>query len=286
MEKCSKCHNELEEHFKFCPYCGFSMIQNCESAKIITPDDITIEFNFSTAQTFGLAIEEARRISTFQQIGNGKKALFRLSVDNNEIELLNPILRQLKGWKNRKVYIKGIPVLWETVFSYFLCNEKHKSDYKPDLYCFGYQNMFDYNIWGCIHTGLKFSSNATIFTLGKWINQDGDFEFDKNKIIEVLEQNLYPYRFCPSLNWELIKEIVKAFPEKVNPHQDYEWTFVRSWDGKKGLKVRENFQGYQSEYWAIGAEPTNLHTFYEELSQKVKDKLPKEFISTINLQGR
>ena len=55
---------------------------------------------------------------------------------------------------------------------------------------------------------MPFSEHSHWFTYGKSINKKGDWEFDKNRIKHELEKNLYDVRFCPSINFEFIQDII------------------------------------------------------------------------------
>jgi len=314
MKNCHKCEYEIQESYKFCPNCGTNQTgkycPNCKTqnelhskfccecgtelndklntkntfkVEIIeqpVPDfGITVEFKFSTSQTFDFAVEEAKKFDTFQQIGDDKKAIYRVTVLEEEIEKIEPLLENLKGWKNRKVYHNGEKVLWDSMFSYQWCYEQRKASYKPELYCFGYENNYEYNLWGCIQTRLAFREYSELFTYGKWLNTKGDWQFDKERISHELEKNIYKYRFCPAMNLELFKDVIIAFPEIVNPSKDDNWKFIRNYSTQDGLKITEKSSfGYTEEYYVNGAAPVSMKTFLLEISKRMTKKLPQGII--------
>lgn len=306
---CYKCNSELLIAFKFCPYCGASQsniecrecgynnepnskfCQECgtpissrakkkETSKSVVIDKpipeygITVEFNYSTSQTFDFALEEAKKFNTFQQIGEEKKAIYRVNVSDDQIESLEPLIENLKGWRNRRVYYNGEKVQWDTIFQYHWCYSSKKSCYKPELYCFGYENDYQFNLWGCIQAGLNFRENSELFTYGKWLNSKGDWEFDKNRIKHELERSIYPYRFCPAMNLELIQDVLTAFPDRVNPAKDKDWKFVRNYNSEDGLRIVENRYGYNEEYFMNGAEPASMKKFLTQITNRMTKKLP------------
>lgn len=311
MANCYKCQTEIEESFKFCPYCGSNQqeitcskckynnepnskfCQECgenlvrsktkketNAIEIIEqpiPDfGITIEFKYSTSQTFEFAVAEAKKFRTYQKIGEDKKAIFRVNVSDSEIQTLEPLLENLKGWRNRKVYHNGEKVLWDSMFSYQWCYGQRKASYKPELYCFGYENNYDYNLWGCIQSRLNFTEHSELFTYGKFLNTKGDWEFDKDRISHQLEKNLYQYRFCPAMDLDLVKDVLIAFPDRVNPSKDNDWKFIRNYRSQDGLKISEkDSYGYVDEYYANGAAPTSMKNFLAQMSKRMNKKLPK-----------
>ena len=314
MKNCYKCQSEIQESFKFCPNCGSNQTElACPSCKYknepnskfcqqcgsnlkitkkpkakpkveiieqpISEFGITVEFKYSTSQTFDFAVEEAMKFSTFQQIGEDKKAIYRVNVTDDQIETLEPLLENLKGWRNRKVYHNGEKVLWDSMFSHQWCYGQRKASYKPELYCFGYENNYDYNLWGCIQTRLAFREHSELFTYGKWLNTKGDWEFDKERISHTLEKNLFQYRFCPAMNLELVKDVLLAFPDKVNPSKDDDWKFIKNYGSQDGLKITEKSSfGYVEEYYVNGAAPASMKKFLTQISKKMTRKLPNGII--------
>ena len=315
MKNCYKCDNEIEESFKFCPNCGSNQTEiKCPSCNYKNEPNskfcqecgtqisgkskqkakpkvelieqplpefgITVEFKYSTSQTFDFAVEEALKFNTFQQIGEDKKAIYRVNVPEDHIEDLEPLLENLKGWRNRKAYHNGAKVQWDTMFSHQWCYRQKKASYKPDLYCFGYENNYDYNLWGCIQTRLAFTEHSELFKYGKFINTKGDWEFDKERISHELEKNLFQYRFCPAMNLELVKDVLLAFPDNVNPSKDDDWKFIRNYSSQDGLSIKDKSSfGYEEEYFVNGAAPSSMKKFLMEVSKKMTRKIPSEIIA-------
>lgn len=314
MKNCYKCQSEIQDNFKFCPHCGSNQqeivcpnckyknepnskfCQECGTQLIEKPKNkktpkveiieqsipefgITVEFKYSTSQTFEFAVEEAKKFNSFQQIGEDKKVIYRVTVTDDEIETLEPLLENLKGWRNRKVYHNGEKVQWDSMFSYQWCYGQRKASYKPELYCFGYENNYDYNLWGCIQTRLNFTEHSELFTYGKFLNTKGEWEFDKDRISHMLEKNLFRYRFCPAMNLELVKDVLLAFPDKVNPSKDKDWKFIRNYHSQDGLKITEKGSfGYVDEYYVNGAAPASMKKFLTQISKKITRKLPSGII--------
>jgi double zinc ribbon protein len=187
---------------------------------------ITIEFPYSSAQTFGFAIQSAQAFSTFKQYGIDKKAIYRVTFEPSAMDSALELLDHLKNWKRRTVYVDGEKVTWDSVFSFAWCYEKRKSSFKPEFYCFGYEQEYQYNIWGCIQAHLPFARYSKWFCWGRWLNKNGDWEFDKDRIRHELQRALYPYRFCPAMNQEHIDDALSALPNVVNPNKDKNWEFV------------------------------------------------------------
>ena len=186
--KCHKCSYINEPNSKFCQECGSKLTKESKTTSSKTKDmedveviiapipdtGITIEFNYSSSQTFEFALEEARKFSTYSEYGEGKKAVYRVHVNDDEVEKLDNLVDNMKGWRNRKVYHNGDKIPWDSVFSFKWCFSQRNASYKPELYCFGYENDYEFNLWGCLRTHLGFNESSDLFTYGKWLNTKAD----------------------------------------------------------------------------------------------------------------
>lgn len=288
---CPECNYPNEANSKFCQECGTPLSENVKlhTKKIDKAEfeiieiepvpklGITIEFPYSTASFFEFAVKEAEKIQTYKKYGEGKNSLFRVTIGDKEMSKIADLLEQLKGWRKRAVYVNGTKVTWDSVFSYSWCYEKKKSCYKPDLYCFGYENAWTFNLWGCHQAGMPFTENATWFSYGKWLNNKGDWVFDKNRIQHELEKNLYDVRFCPAISYSLIEEIITALPNIINPKNNKNWKFMESFDLDiiGGLIMTTNQYGFDQQVAMIGVSPKGLG-FMQEIKSRLKIKLPSD----------
>ncbi|MBE0681704.1 MAG: zinc ribbon domain-containing protein [Anaerolineales bacterium] len=284
---CSNCQYSNEGNSKFCQECGTPLYstsntkaetKNAEAEPEIlvgmeppSKNGITIEFPFSTAQSFDFAVEAAKKFPTFKKFGQDKKALYRITIQPNEMETLAELLEHLKGWRKRTVYVNGEKVTWDSVFAFGWCHEKKKASFKPEFYCFGYENEYQLNAWGCIQANLSFTENAQWFCWGKWLSDKGDWKFDKERIFHELQKTLYQYRFCPALRPELIQDVLNALPDVVNPTKDKNWKFVERWgeENSPGLTVTVNRFGFNEKVVMKGVSP-NGQGAIKEMAKRMK----------------
>ena len=285
---CPNCGREVGSTDKFCPECGVSLgrastvtvavpgkrpkIARSCVAEIEPPpnEGVTVEFLYSTSATFDFALQAAQRFATFKQYGEGKKAVYRVTFMPDEMELALELVEYLKGWRRRTVYVDGEKVPWDSVFGFVWCYNKRKSSFKPQFYCFGYEDSYQLNVWGCIQANLPFVEYAQWFTWGRWVSKDGDWEFDKRRIRHELQKNLYPYRFCPALQLGLVEEVLEALPDRVNPRRDKDWKFVESWDDTvPGLVVTVRQFGFREQVTVIGVSPNGTGAL-RKIIEKVK----------------
>jgi hypothetical protein len=118
---CPNCQYANESNSKFCQECGTPLLparpqgrakatENRASIVEIEPpssNGITIEFPYSSAQTFDFAVECAKQFPTFRQYGEDKKAVYRVTFDPLDMASALELVDYLKGWRRRVVYVDG-----------------------------------------------------------------------------------------------------------------------------------------------------------------------------------
>lgn len=286
-KKCPGCGYENESNSKFCQECGRPLTgrtagparkteKAAESPLELDPvpmSGVTIEFPFSSSQTFDLAVQAARALPSFYTEGEGKKAIYRVTVDKTDINMLTDLVENLKGWRNRVVYVDGLKVPWDNVFSFAWCYKRKTASYKPEIYCFGFENDYEFNLWGCIHARLPFHRNSNMWEFGQWIDHRGTWKFDKDRIRHELEKNLFQYRFCPALNPELVEAVLSAIPETVNPTKDRDWDFQEGYGTDTGLPMIVNRYGSREKVWMKAVAPNGTKPI-AKIIKALRGRLP------------
>ena len=236
---------------------------------------ITIEFPFSTAQTFDFAVAEARKFESFRKYGEEKKALYRVTVSANELMLASNLIEHMKGWRRRTVYVDGEKTTWDSVFSYQWCHSKRNASFRSDLYCFGYEQEYEFNLWGCIQARLPFRDRAQWFCWGTWLNDKGDWKFDKERIRHELQKALFPFRFCPAFRPDLVEDVLNSLPDVVNPNKDRNWKFYESYGDTDapGLVMTIERFGFKENVVMKGVCPNGTGPL-KDIAKRMKNKLP------------
>ncbi len=289
---CPNCQYANESNSKFCQECGTPLrdvlparpqgrakaTESRTSVVEIEPpssNGITIEFPYSSAQTFDFAVECAKQFPTFRQYGEDKKAVYRVTFDSLDMASALELVDYLKGWRRRVVYVDGEKVTWDSVFSFAWCYERKKASFKPEFYCFGYENEYEFNIWGCTQAHLPFTENSQWFCWGSWLNNRGDWRFDKEHIRHELQKALYQYRYCTALQPELVEDVLNALPDVINPNKDKNWKFVERWGDESlpGLVVTVSHFGFQEKVVMRGVAP-NGQGALKDIEKRMKHRLP------------
>jgi hypothetical protein len=246
----------------------------------IPKSGVTIEFGYSSSPNFDLAINEAELFPSYRVFGEGKKSTCRINFNQLDIESTMELVRLVKGWKSSRIFIDGERTTWDAVYSFLWCYENRCASFKPDLYCYGYENNHELNIWGCTQARIPFTDYTPLAEWGKWIDNKGTWQFDKERIRHELQVALYKYRFCPAIQLDLIEDVINAFPEKVNPNKNKNWKFVESWgdDGiSGGLIIKTMRFGFEDKVVMKGVAPNGVGAIKEIIS-RMKHKLPNEIL--------
>jgi hypothetical protein len=286
--KCPECGYEITPDLNFCPKCGTSLKSKPEpgaaEARIAKPrpaaeivdvepppaQGITIEFLHSSSSSFEFAVTAAKAFSSFREFGEGRKATYRVTVAPQDLAQLTDLIGYVKGWRRRDVYVDGEKLPWDAVFRYTWCYERRAASFKPQFYCFGYEERGQLNPWGCIQARLPFDEHQEWCTWGRWLNKRGDWRFDKERIQHELQKSLFQYRFCPAIDLALVDRVLEAFPETVNPNGDRDWKFVQTWDDNAaGLVVTVRQYGFDEKQVMVGAAPDGPGAL-RELTRRVR----------------
>lgn len=275
---CPSCKALMPPASKFCPSCGASISDKPKDKKVLVekPEPvpstgITVEFLFSSSGSFEQAVQEAKKAETFRMFGEGKQAVYRMNYPRKEIERFLPLLEYLKGWRKRKVYVDGELQQWDSVFAFTWCFFQREAAYRSHEYCFfGMNNTL--NIWGCTQARLDFADYTDLFKMGSF-KDARTFVFNKERIRHDLQNNLFPYRFCPALNFDLVEAVIREFPDVIDPQKDKNWGYRETYHGSDvgclRLVRKDPYLGEQ-EVLVDGVKPGSAHVGLDILRSAVK----------------
>lgn len=266
---CVSCSARVSRDAKFCPACGCSLEMNDRASAVAVeysiPDSgITIEFAESTASGFVDAVRKAKTAPENANCAKGRKTWYMASWPMNQIENAVKLVEDLKGMRNRKVWVDGQESRWDDVFGFTWCSAQRNIAYRPLEYCFGVDEK-RLNIWGCKNARMDWTKWSEWFSYGSYrkaglLNSGHVFVFDKKRIRHELETNLYRFRFCPHLNLRLSEAVFAHLPDEVEVRPNGDWAYKRDYDQSPGsikvkLKTVEDGYTYTDEFFASGVEP-------------------------------
>jgi len=269
---CPNCRAVIKSIAKFCPECGSSIQELSEKKAVsvsyeIPKSGIAIEFSESTAAGFAHAIQDQQKAPFNSTCLKGKKTWYLASWPKEEILQVTKLVDNLKGMRNRKVYVDGAESRWDEVFGFSWCAGERNSAYIPMEYCFGLDEK-RLNIWGCKQARMDWTEWSDWFGYGSFkdtglLNKRVIFVFNKKRIRHELETNLYKCKFCPYLRFDLIEAVLKELPDEVTPTDKGPWVYKQDYNESPGsikVKVKTSDGGYTytDEYYSSGVVPKSV----------------------------
>lgn len=293
---CPKCSTQNIASAKFCTNCGSPIAEktdkSVEVAYEIPKFGIAIEFAESTASGFTNAVIKAQKAPTNSTCIKNKKTWYLAAWPTTEINNAVLLVDELKGMRNRKVWLDGKESRWDEVFGFTWCSQQRNTAYRPVEYCFGVEEK-RLNIWGCKHSSMNWTNWEGWFSYGKFSNfnsqnNEAIFIFNKDRIRHELETNLFRLRLCPHLNFKLIEKILEIFPNevKVSTTKRTDWRFKRDYEQTSGsIFIKEpltnNSFTFTHGYYSSGVTPNNPEVGLDLLKRAVQ----KLGMSSENMQN-
>lgn len=263
---CAKCGVQCQATAKFCPECGVPIQGQAQTQATKLEFDYpksgaAIEFAETTVATFDGALRAARASTSYQEIERSKKRWFLAAWPAGSIADTLELVANLKGVRNRKVYIDGTEYPWDEVFGFLWCGEQRESAYKPAEYCFGADEKRP-NLWGCKQLHMDWVQWAEWFTYGKWVSKD-TFQFDKDRIAHEVEANSHRLRFCPHLRRNLLQAVFQSLPDRVRVSDRDGWKYKKNCEQipnsiKIVQKTTQDGFVYTNEFFTDGVVPVGF----------------------------
>ena len=246
---CPSCLAKVPRDAKFCPECGGSLEESDRAAAVavdytIPESGVAIEFAESTASGFVDAIRKTKAAPENAECIKGKKAWYMASWPLKQVSEAAALVEDLKGMRNRKVWIDGKEARWDDVFGFTWCSQQRNTAYRPMEYCFGVDEK-RLNVWGCKNARMDWTKWSDWFSYGAFkkgafLKGGYVFVFDKARIRHELEANLFRFRFCPNLNYKLVEAVLTHFPDQVEVKPNGDWLYKQDYEESPGcIKITE-----------------------------------------------
>lgn len=240
--KCPSCGFEGGD--SFCSKCGAEL--NIESSltvetKVIPPPKgtgIVLAFGKSTSKNYNLAVERAMKHPSYSEEKEGKDITHKISLGFDEIDELRALLDLVGQWKSTSLYVNNKIAPYSDVYSVIYCYSERQRAYNAEEYCYGREDASSYNDndLGCRNCGVNPYSwhGLTEFS---YIEKDGSFIVNKDKLVFTVARNLENFMICPALNPENIEKKLRSFPPSINPKTNRQWEYVTKYENGKEIAV-------------------------------------------------
>ncbi|MBU2966581.1 hypothetical protein Q4508_03215 [Amphritea sp. 2_MG-2023] len=125
---CPSCLAKVSREAKFCPECGGSLDISDKAAAVaveytIPSAGIAIEFAESTASGFIDAVRKAKDAPENAECVKGTKTWYMAVWPKEQILEAAKLVEDLKGMRNRKVWVDAKESRWDEVFGFTWCSE-------------------------------------------------------------------------------------------------------------------------------------------------------------------
>lgn len=272
ISECSKCNAKTPANAKFCQECGNSISETVVSQSVpvayeIPTTGITIEFAESTSAGFGDAVKDQKAAPLNGICIKAKKTWYYASWETKDISKSLKLVSNLKGMRNRKVYVDGKESKWDEIFGFTWCAEQRNSAYKPIEYCFGLDEK-RLNIFGCKQTRMDWNEWSNWLSYGKFekvglLKNQVKFVFDKEQIEHEIKTNIFKCRYCPHINFNLIESVMSTLPEEATPTDNGPWQYKRDYNESAGsikvkIKTVDDGYTYTDEFYSAGVSPKSI----------------------------
>lgn len=208
---CPKCSASVSCESKFCPQCGGSLEISDKAAAVaveytIPSIGVAIEFAESTASGFIDAVRKAKAAPQNAECVKGKKTWYMAAWPKEQISEAAKLVENLKGMRNRKVWVDGKESPWDEVFGFVWCSTHRNSAYRPLEYCFGVADK-RLNLWGCLHVSMEWTKWSNWFSYGIFkkvglLKSGHIFVFDKKENPTRTGDQPFPISILPPLKFQ------------------------------------------------------------------------------------
>lgn len=212
---------------------------------------ITIEFGRSSSPNYLIAVDVAKKHSTYRETGTGKDIRHSVTFDFSAFEDVRELFDLVGRWKTTSFTINNRSMPASKAFMVLSCYGERCRAFNPEEYCFGRDDASSYNDndLGCRHCGVNPYSWQGLKGLGA-MTAAGAFVVDKNRLVYEVARNLEDFLWCPALNPKKVEQKLKQFPDTIDPRRNHQWEYVTEWETDKeiALAVRKKQKGPSQQY--------------------------------------
>ena len=225
---CDKCGVEIMLGSSFCPQCGDPVTEADEVRTPIEPSvaKVILSFGHSTSHHYKRVVEICEKIPSYSKSGEEKDIRHEVTLPITEINLVLTIYNQIENWKSASMLINGrSSTRGDINASGMACYQQRQHSRNIEQYCYvGAYNRED-NIWGCRNLHMPTREWGEGWLSDGWMDQDGIWHFDKNKIRANLMAQSKRCEWCPVFNMARVLQQLEKIPSEINPRVDPDWEY-------------------------------------------------------------
>lgn len=202
---------------------------------------VVTEFERTPSINFQRALDLAKVHPGFTPLMDERNVLiYRNIYRESDLLEFQQMAALIKNWKGTKFYVKGDRIDFDMLGSGIQCYIRTVITRKDALHSPESCQRFEkgtFDMFGCLgchrsHISMEWKmSQVSQFSV--W------FEFgslDHNRVYHIHKEELegaaigelIEYRYCPLLDLDHIRELIRQLPERIDPRKDREWRYHRT----------------------------------------------------------
>lgn len=189
---------------------------------------LAIEFGQSSSAKFERAVQAASKLPGFAVlIDESGTCVYRVLCRADQLANLGRLVHLIEGWKNVRCYVSGCEVSIEAVQAWLVCYLQYWRHPDPPCRQRPVMGRIRSSI-GCYFAGISIA----LMEWGSWylnggFTADGVFHVDKAALEARLDAWEPLYGCCPLADARMLRDIVAALPETIDPRSDRRWRVGR-----------------------------------------------------------
>ncbi|MBD3307017.1 hypothetical protein GF339_11420, partial [candidate division KSB3 bacterium] len=227
---------------------------------------VVTEFERTPSINFQRAVELANAHPGFTPLMDERNIMiYRNIYRPSDLLQFQEMYRLIKNWKGAKLYVKGDRVEFDMIGSGIQCyiqtvlTGQDESRPLPEA-CDIFDAQELEECLGCLgcrrsHVSMAWHPSdageiPVWYAFGR-LDQHRVYRLNKEELTGTAIGELLEYRYCPLLDLEQIRDLIRQLPEKIDPRKDQEWRYHR----KPAQRAAASKPQY---HWGAAKEPDIL----------------------------
>ncbi len=186
---------------------------------------LAVEFRQSSSPKFESAVRMAGKHPGFTVlIDEGGNCIYRTLYRPGELKPLPRLLSLIRAWKETRLYVCGHETTVEAVETWLPCYQHYEGTSHPPCREPLRQGHLARRV-GCHWAGisLEMSEWDAWYRLGT-LDADGVFHLNREALSARIHAWERSYAGCPLADGDLLRRVVAALPDTIDPRTDKRWT--------------------------------------------------------------
>ncbi len=220
----------------------FSSTQNAEQAHWVDRGwYLVTEFERTPSIHFSRAVDLSLEHPEFTPLIDERNVMIHRNMYRPEhLLLFQDMFRLIKNWKGAKLYIKGERVAFDMLGQGLHCYCQTVLSHKPPSQegCRRFSKMSGRGCLACrrSYVGMEWNGGESQefpiwFAFGR-LDRHQVYRIHKENLESAVIGELIEYHYCPLINLDDIRRVIRALPDRIDPRKDREWSYTDRLDAQ------------------------------------------------------